>query len=145
VDAVDWNEMPPGQEADFDYVSFAEGHGQMARLEAMRKPSGSLRDNSRTDLAEWLREANEPATLAASHRQYFDYALIGEGKTHPGANWVGNWYARNLKIFANLVRLAGPPDRILVVYGVGHAFLLRQFAEQSGAFRVADPIPWLKP
>jgi len=27
---------------------------------------------------------------------------------------------------------------VLVVYGYGHAYLLRQFAAESGAFRVVD-------
>jgi precorrin-6x reductase len=71
-----------------------------------------------------------------------DYAMLGE----PGANWVGNWYARNLKIFANLVRLAdNPGDRVLVVYGQSHVFPLRQYAEQSGAFKVVSRLQVLQP
>ena len=38
-----------------------------------------------------------------------------------------------------IVRAADRPgDRMLVVYGYGHAYLLRQFAAESGAFRVVD-------
>jgi hypothetical protein len=29
-------------------------------------------------------------------------------------------------------------DRILVIYGAGHAYLLRQFVGESGAFRLVD-------
>jgi Family of unknown function (DUF5694) len=37
------------------------------------------------------------------------------------------------------VRIAtGPDDRVLLVMGSGHAFLQKQFAGQSGAFKVAE-------
>jgi hypothetical protein len=145
VDAVDWNEMPPGQESDFDWLAWGESHGQMSRIEAIRnrQPGG---ETAWSDLLGWLRRLNEPAALAVSNRVYFDYALLGDGTANPGANWVANWYGRNLKIFANLVRIAPrPQDRVLVVYGLGHAFLLRQFAEQSGAFNLEDPGRWMRP
>jgi hypothetical protein len=52
---------------------------------------------------------------------------------------------RNLRIFAKLARVADKPgDRVLVIYGAGHAFLLNEFAEQSHAFKVASPEPLLK-
>jgi hypothetical protein len=56
-----------------------------------------------------------------------------------GAAWVGTWHARNLRIFTNLVRLtSNPQDRVLVIYGFGHAYPLRQFASESNAFRLVD-------
>ena len=49
-------------------------------------------------------------------------ATIGDDEQQPGANWVGYWYGRNLRIFNNVVRLTDrPEDRILVIYGQGHA------------------------
>jgi hypothetical protein len=87
----------------------------------------------------WLLQLNRPDTLIASHRGYFDWARIGDHERQPGANWVGAWYARNLRIFNNLVDLTDrPQDRILVIYGQGHAYLLRQFATESRAFRLVD-------
>lgn len=146
VDAIDWNEMPPGREEDFDFLAWAEGHGAAARVAALRKPAPQGAASDRADLMAWLKRVNAPEELARSHRQYFDYLLLGDGNAYPGANWVGNWFTRNLKILTQLVRLdAGPKDRILVVYGAGHAYRLRRYAEESGAFRVEDPLPWLKP
>ncbi|MBI4911963.1 MAG: hypothetical protein HY823_04440 [Acidobacteria bacterium] len=145
LEAVDWNEMPPGKEEDFDWMAWAESRGDLGRVQALRSPS---RGDSpeREDLLAWLRHANAPAVMETSHRQYFDYLLLGDDKAYPGANWVGNWFTRNLKIFTHLLRLTGDPkERILVVYGAGHAPLLRQFSEQSGAFRLEDPLKWLSP
>lgn len=146
--AVDWNEMPPGKIEDFDYGEWAEKHGQGALLARIRKNAEVAEDNKRlndTTVAEWLLKYNEPESLASKHRRYFDYALLGDNESQPGANWIANWYGRNLKIFTKLVALASQPgDRVLVVYGSGHIFPLREFALQSGAFTVVDPLPLLR-
>ncbi len=143
VFAVDWNDYPPGDfEKNYDWSRYAESHGQQALLSAISDPERATRNATKLagqSITAWLRQLNEPGSLAASHRAYFDIALIGDVKQQPGANWVGHWYARNLRIFGNLVRLAQQPsDRIVAVYGQGHAYLLRQFAVESGAFRVVD-------
>jgi hypothetical protein len=39
---------------------------------------------------------------------------------------------------------AQPSDRVVVIYGAGHAYLLRQFARESGAFRLVDVAEVLK-
>jgi hypothetical protein len=91
------------------------------------------------DVRDWLLHGNNPAVLAETHRLYFDIAMIGDDERQPGANWVGHWYARNLRIFKRLVELTDDPaHRVLVVYGQGHAYLLRQFAVESGAFRLVE-------
>lgn len=42
------------------------------------------------------------------------------------------WYNRNARIFANIVNITeSPEDRILVIFGNGHAAILRQFFEAS--------------
>ncbi|HEY1043028.1 MAG TPA: DUF5694 domain-containing protein [Telluria sp.] len=144
VHAVDWNKMPPGRIVDFDYTQSAPRVGQQARLDAIRDKSRMKQVNAllaSEPVQDWLVHYNQPEQLEKSNRNYFDYVMLGE----PGANWVGNWYARNLKIFANLVRLADSPgDRLLVVYGQSHVFPLQQYAAQSGAFTVVSPLPYLR-
>jgi hypothetical protein len=141
VYAVDWLEEPPGKDEDYDWVAYGQAHGQKAQVSALLDPKGAVGIvplGSQT-IGKWLLQINQPETLAANHRNYFDWAGIGDAERQPGANWVGQWYARNLRIFTNLVRAADRPgDRMLVVYGYGHAYLLRQFAAESGAFRVVD-------
>jgi hypothetical protein len=141
VYAVDWNEEPPGTDQDYDWLSYGESHGQKALLAAIQDPKraqGIVPLGSQS-IGAWLLQLNGPETLRASHRGYFDWARIGDHERQPGANWVGAWYARNLRIFNNLIVLTDrPQDRILVIYGQGHAYLLRQFATESGAFRLVD-------
>jgi Family of unknown function (DUF5694) len=141
VTAVDWNEEPPGEENHYDWLTYGEANGQAALISAIRDPnrSGASIPQGTQRMATWLLKLNGPDALAAMHRDYFDIAMVGDAKDQPGANWVGTWYARNLRIFNNLVNLTDRPEkRILVIYGRGHAYLLRQFARESGAFRLMD-------
>lgn len=148
--AVDWKYAPPGPIAEYDFKTWAmnEGGAHPARFAAMANPAWVQEENAmmrREPVTRWYVHFNQPDKLEKMNRAYFDYAMFNNGKDYPGANWVGAWYARNLKIFANLVRLAeGPQERLLVIYGQGHVFPLRQYAEQSGAFTVVDPLPLLK-
>lgn len=146
VHAADWNEMPPGDIATWDWDTYANRTGKTDVVAAIRDPRrAEVQDLTKTPLTDLLARMNTTEALAARHRGYFDYAMLSDDEEAPGANWVANWHGRNLRIFARLVRIAdNPGDRVLVIYGAGHAPLLRQFADQSGAFLVIDPVPYLR-
>jgi hypothetical protein len=147
VDAVDWNEEPPGADTDYDWEAGAKLGHEEARFAALRDPA---RDKEETELvrshtvAGFLRVINKPDYLASMNRVYYDLALLGGPEVNPGANWVGYWHGRNLKILDNLIRLdTTPSDRVLLVIGAGHAYLLNEYAADSHAFRVERPDAWL--
>ncbi len=140
--------MPPVDISVIDYEAGAKRLGQEAFLDAMR-----ARTKARVAVGEKLlhegtigqalRWFNAPEQLGESHRAYYNYARIAQGDDTPGANWLQFWYGRNLKIFGALTQIAEAGDRVLVIYGAGHAPLLRQFAQESGYFEVVDPLPYL--
>lgn len=148
---VDWNDYPPGEFSNYDYDEFAQKDAELksflekhtARLQA----SISERDKilKKLSIVEQLRLINQPANLDESHRSYFDFVRIGRADRYVGANYLSHWYGRNMKIFANLIRITdSPADRILVIYGAGHAKLLNQFAAESGYYEVESPLKYLK-
>jgi hypothetical protein len=113
----------------------------MARRAAGAKAEAALRTTPMIDL---LRQWNDPAALAEDHAAYLALAQTIAGGAHIGAGWVQGWYARNLRIYANLVQLVQTPsDRVLAVYGVGHIPLLAQFLRDSGMFDVEAPLSYL--
>lgn len=69
---------------------------------------------------------------------------IGDGDAQPGADLNAMWYLRNAKIFAKLMKIAQPGDRILVIYGAGHTYWLRHFAEETPGYGNVDPLPYLR-
>ena len=89
---------------------------------------------------------NEPERLRAEHQLYLRGARIGLGDQYPGANWLSHyWYDRNLKIFVNLTRITeSTDDRILLIIGGGHVYLVQQFLEDSGDYIIESPIKYLK-
>jgi hypothetical protein len=147
VDAVDWLDEPPGKDEDYDFQAYPTTPEAKARRAALSDPKQSERDTARLHaqtLGGFLKYLNSPAHLAEMNAVYFDYAMLGDDQKAPGANWVGSWHIRNLRIFAKLVRVADKPgDRVLVIYGAGHGFLLDEFAQQSHAFKVVSPEPLL--
>ncbi len=143
VYAVDWNDNPPGDiEADYDWHSYGLANGFEATIDQITDPEAAKKfyfELGSQTVSAWLKQLNNPDALEASHRVYFDIAMIGQGEELLGANWVGTWYARNLKIFSRLVKMTeSPKDRVLVIYGQGHAYLLRQFAREYEAFSLVD-------
>jgi hypothetical protein len=148
VDPIDWNEMPDMPIEKLDIDAFAARRGLEPRVAAIREEGERISRRqqdflARHTLGEMLRMLNSPESLHESHRRYFDYARIAEGDEYTGANWVQNWFGRNLKIFVNLTRLASEGDRVAVIFGSGHVSLLRLFAEQSGLFDVVDVAEFL--
>lgn len=73
-----------------------------------------------------LRARNDPEWIAREHGLYTRFARVGAGDTYVGANLLAAWYARNIRIFANLRRVAEPGERVLVIFGSGHAAILRE-------------------
>ena len=90
---------------------------------------------------------NHPQGRRLSHQRYIRWiARVGLGDEYPGANWVvHSWYARNLKIFVNLTRITESVDeRILLIIGAGHVYLVQQFFEESGDYIIESPLKYLK-
>ncbi len=148
VEAIDWNDNPPGQDSDYDFPAWADAHDRgaewQARVKAMQAKADSMSKlMTCTPVSAWLRRVNTPEYRRNDQRAYYDIASLGDNDANPGANWVGSWYARNLRILDNLERIAKPGDRIAVIYGAGHGFLLDQQARESGAFTVADTLKYL--
>jgi hypothetical protein len=48
------------------------------------------------------------------------------------------WYLRNARIFAKLVQISRPGDRVIVVFGAGHAYWLRHFVETTPGFQLVE-------
>ena len=88
---------------------------------------------------------NQPERSRASQRAYLHDARIGLNDQYPGANWhAHSWYARNLKICINLTRITEfDDDRILLIIGAGHIFLVQQFLEDSSDYIVESPLKYL--
>ena len=143
---IDWDLM--------DRYKFAETHNQEHFLRPPPIEGKITRDKDGTtwiepkkyeSIIEMCIRLNEPEGRLADHQAYLRSARIGLGDQYPGANWVAHsWYARNLKICINLTRITeSADDRILLIIGAGHVFLIQQFFENLGDYVVESPLDYL--
>jgi hypothetical protein len=148
VDAVDYTDGPPGPEASYDFPAYAAAHGRQAEMDGLgaagEKMVASLSAYLATHtILECLQSVNTPQTRAEGNQMYFRFLRMDDDAGHPGASWVGGWHARNLIIVENVRRRAKPDDRVVLLFGAGHSYLLTQFATESGAFEMVEPNKFL--
>jgi hypothetical protein len=99
---------------------------------------------ARSTVRELLVTLNDPAQLAHGQSAYVRLARIGAGDQYAGADLLRDWYERNLKIFANILRMIEQSDeRILVLIGAGHAALLGQFLRDLNTCIIAPVASYL--
>ena len=95
-------------------------------------------------LAEYLAGENARDEIMRSHGQYLVGGFrIGRDDDYLGPDMRTRWYNRNLRIFHNLQRIAGPGDRLLLIIGAGHLPVLHHAVDASPEFRLVDVVPYL--
>lgn len=91
----------------------------------------------KTTVTEVHKFLNDQQNIDESHQVYMTLLRIGKDKQYPGVDANADWYKRNLTIFANIIRITeSKDDRILVIFGAGHAKLLQEFIEDSGEYEL---------
>jgi hypothetical protein len=138
-------------DGDFPYDAvelYAKAHGEDDLLTAanasvetfVRRQDALLKTGTVSDVLRWL---NDPAMAKDGNAFYRTMLKVGGGAEQPGADLLTAWYKRNFLICANIVQLAKPGDRIVVFYGSGHEFLLRQCVSEMPGFKLVEPNDYL--
>jgi hypothetical protein len=137
VYAVVWNEEE-GVPDIFGYMQKHETQKSRQIFMDIEKMIGEANEKSYTStIGEFLLFLNGTEQVRKSHQLYLDIALIGENDYPIGANWVANyWYYRNLLIYKNIKSLTCENDRLLVIYGVGHVYLLNQLVTEGDCYTI---------
>jgi hypothetical protein len=138
-------------DGDFPYETvdtYAKAHGMEKILAAANADVATFVDQQNALLANGtvagvLRYMNDPAEITRGQDFYRTTLLIGGGTEQPGAELLTAWYSRNFKICANLVQLAKPGDHVVVFYGAGHAFLLRQCVSEMPGYKLIETNDYL--
>ncbi|MEG3125573.1 DUF5694 domain-containing protein [Sphingomonas sp. GB1N7] len=147
------DEQPQGDEPDyfpFDKVqAYAKDKGEAARLDAVFAPlkeaaKAAEARMGRQTIPQLLVPYNDETSPMAGQQVSYGMLAFGDGDKQPGADLNAMWYLRNAKIFAKLMNVATPGDRVLVVYGAGHGYWLRHFAATVPGYVSVDVKPYLK-
>jgi len=91
-----------------------------------------------------LERMNVPAYQERARDFYLQLARAADGSDYAGAGVLAAWYRRNFCIFANIARVVdSPSDRVLVIYGQGHAPYLRELVRSSPDLELVEPNDFL--
>jgi len=129
-------------------AAFAKAHGLEALLASVNEKIAAQVKAQTGVLAEKgiageLRFLNDPVRLAHDNDFYRVLLHVGAGAEQPGAELLTAWYSRNFQICARLLQLSAPGDRVVVLFGWGHSFLLRQCVQETPGLRLAEPNDYL--
>ena len=97
-------------------------------------------------LTEHLYFRNRPKNRLKDHQAYLtENILEGAGDNYLGADGVARWYRRNLRIFSNAYDITdfNNEERLLLIYGSGHVWQLRQLFTDSPDFEYVEPNEYL--
>lgn len=138
-------------EGDFPFdpvVSWAKAHGREGEINRMMADGAAevarisaLQD--RMTIGGVLLDLNQPASIARNHSFYSALLDMGSGAEQPGAALVAAWYARNLTICARLLQVIKHGERVVVFYGQGHIYLLRQCLREQPDVEMVDALGYL--
>jgi hypothetical protein len=146
------NEQPDAGEPDYfpfgKVAAFAKAHAMEGRMAALQRSA----EESTAAVSASLATQSIPAVLAglntdeaveAAHRPYLEMIQFGDLTNQPGAELYAYWMMRNAKIFGKAMQAAEARDRVLIIYGSGHAYWLRHLAAQMPGYRLVSPSPLL--
>ena len=121
------------------FVNYAKGSGKAKELDALTGEIGAMVKAQNAYLAshtilETLLYMNSDEKVAQDVGYYYRQAEFGEPGDWAGADLLADWFRRNIRIYANIMKIIeAPTDRVLVIYGSGHLGWLRDdFAGNPG-------------
>ncbi|MFK7934916.1 MAG: DUF5694 domain-containing protein [Saprospiraceae bacterium] len=133
-----------------EMMTYAQENGQIEwlqqQLATLQAREDKDRSNDKKSLGAKLAEMNTPENLAKSHAIYVAGAQIGDINEFAGTDVLTAWYTRNARIFSHLYHITTDRsnEKILVIFGQGHAYLLRQLVMESPDFEVVEVGDYLK-
>jgi hypothetical protein len=91
-------------------------------------------------ITEVLKYINRPEELKRNLSIYLKFmAKVGAGENFAGAQYVADWYLRNLAIYSNIINQIEPSDKyVVLIFGQGHIPILKHFLENNDNFEVVE-------
>lgn len=136
--------------SDMDFpgmLAAAQAAGQAHLLQQFQAFTAEIGARQAKEAAGTVRQRlithNSPESLAM-HDGYLILAQMGTPADPIGAREMRNWWGRNMIIYARIAQLAEKDDRVLVIYGAGHKFLLDQYVSQTPDLELIDPLAYLR-
>lgn len=135
---------------DYDEEGYLKSLGQWEKFKRYDYQKASRFQDSLKSvlpLKKHLKSLNSPSNRLKNHQGYLtELVLIGAGDLYNGADATARWYQRNLRIFANTYDFTdlNQEERVLLIYGSGHVYTLKQFFQDSPDYEYIEINNYLK-
>lgn len=137
---------PVDHKLDMDFeavMAAAQQSGDRKFLETFQNAMVMIQDMQKRQATQTVREnlaeMNDPKHIDLGRDLYLQLARVRTGDKYVGADVLSDWYQRNFRIYANLVRVIdSPEDRVLVMFGSGHSANLRELVASSPDLEVVE-------
>ncbi|QNE42421.1 hypothetical protein F1C16_22595 (plasmid) [Hymenobacter sp. NBH84] len=130
-------------------------------LQTTARPLKRLVQHDSLSVYDYIALMNQPKMLALSHRAVYNTpAYVTDGAfssanppdvsqvdtAYIGVQYISLFYNRNLKIYANLLRVQQQThaQRLLVIYGQNHIAVLEELLRVNPAYQVVPATKYLK-
>lgn len=134
---------------NFDYSDYLKSKDQFEKTyrydyQSKYKKNDSLKTVQ--SLLDHFVMINDPMDRLFDHQAYLTEVILGGAGNYLGADSVAKWYLRNLRIYANAYDLTNfnHEERLLLIYGSGHVWQLRQLFNDSPDFKYIEPNLYFK-
>ena len=130
-------------------MQFAMANGQQDQVAAFQRLTKRIESifgeiYAKGTMAQIVAAQNDDMRADEGIALYQLLSRIGKDSLYPGADIASDWYKRNIRIYANILRIIeSPNERVLVLIGGGHRPLLRQFLMQSPGYEFVPTLPYL--
>lgn len=129
--------MESAKKNDPEFLEYFKGYKQSDIVQQTNK---LLQNES---LLTFYRYLNTQERVKKFHEPYVRSAAVASDTSFVGAEVVADYYERNLRIYANLMKIAKPGDRIFMMFGAGHSPFLRPLLKDSPRVEFVDPLDYL--
>ncbi len=137
---ADENSASEKRQAEFLQAHFADV-STPAFKEYIARSNALERKGTYLDL---LRYLNTDAAIRANASVYSMLDGMGREADNAGSAYVSQWYTRNCYIFSNILSVIKPGDRVVVIMGQGHEYLLREFVQLNPNLVPVNPLKYLQ-
>ena len=128
---------------------YAIDNNTTLNMDVMQNPEASLKEaidafyaytstHANDTISELYQYYNGEKWSKLNHNIYIQANRIQTDNLYAGAEMLTKWYERNLKIFANIQRLAVDHKRIFIIYGAGHLQILRDLINADSNLKLVD-------
>jgi hypothetical protein len=93
---------------------------------------------------ELLQYMNSDEAVDANASSYAVLAGQGQASANAGAAFTAQWYTRNTYIYSNIMSVVAPGDRVAVIIGQGHEYLLSQFVKLNPNVSYVNALDYLR-